>query len=57
MKIAAVATESIPSASIELSQNGAAFSGAISLKRTIAKNEQFRSAPESKAETGLGASE
>ena len=52
-----IATEKIPNASIELSQNPTASTGAISRKRTIAKNEQFRSAPDNNAETGAGASE
>ena len=57
MNTAPTATEKSPSASMERSQNGAAASGIISRKRTIAKKEQLRSAPERSAETGAGASE
>jgi hypothetical protein len=57
MKTAPTATERIPSESIARSQNGAAASGIISRKRTIAKNEQLSSAPERSADTGAGASE
>ena len=57
MKTAATARERMPKVSIAVSQKPAIPSGMMSRKRTIAKNEQLRSAPERSAETGAGASE
>ena len=56
MKNAATTSERIPSAVSSSLQNGRTPSGAIWQKRITARNEQFSSEPESRAETVAGAS-